>query len=219
MKKMLSLALAVCLSGCQKAEHKFDLTPQPVRAGYLPYRDLVPLPGLKIVPSERSLAYKDVDFGFIDQRIRSSLSMNDDKCSCKRFACVTTVLVDYGVIPAEKMIELVDSQIEKIQQIVDENEGKEEKKKKKKRPAGMKHYDGQDYEMQYKIKPSGYIITLNFYKNNQSPPAAPAFVGEAYTDELTTGTYEAFQFMIDEIIQEHVKRPDEKKIVVNLQYY
>lgn len=93
MKKLISLTLGCLLGGCATQPQVIQ---KPIAIGQGEFRqDLAPLPWVHVLPSERAIAYTDVDFHFIAQHIRQDMVLDIDK-----FKGVNLVLVDYTVLPA-----------------------------------------------------------------------------------------------------------------------
>jgi len=78
-----------------------------------------------------------------------------------------------------------------------------------------KKYKGQKYCKEYIAKPERYFMRLSFYRHNQQPPAPPLFVGAAVLSVRHAAPFEAMHFLVDDIIDEHLKLPY-SQVEVNL---
>jgi hypothetical protein len=78
-----------------------------------------------------------------------------------------------------------------------------------------KKYKGQKYCKEYISKPERYFMRLSFYRQNQQPPAPPLFVGAAVLSVRHAAPFEAMHFLVDDIIDEHLKLPY-NQVEVNL---
>jgi len=218
-KKMGALLACLFLSACHSGVQGPVLEKPPPgenhQAGPTAFYDTVGFPWVHMVPSKRALAYQDVPFHMVQKKVRSSVAMEDAKCRCKRFKGLSMILVDYGVVPTPETENLINSEIQKIHNVVAEYEGKEpvEIKPFNNVPPGpYAMYRGEPYLMSYKEQPTGYVMTLSFFTNNTRPPCPPMFVGTAFMNEQSAGSFEAFAYMAEEIVLEHIKHPEKKEI-------
>jgi hypothetical protein len=78
-----------------------------------------------------------------------------------------------------------------------------------------KKYKGQKYCKEYIAKPERYFMRLSFYRHNQQPPAPPLFVGAAVLSVRHAAPFEAMHFLVDDIIDEHLKLPGAGEGVVD----
>ena len=243
MRRIIGIALTCVLAGCTYGpegpvlQEHVEVEPPAMKIGRSRfYYDTVGVPWVHTIPSKRALAYKDVPFAAIAKKVRSCIAMADAKCKCKRFADVTSVLIDYTVIPTPEMEELIDSEIEKIHKVAEHYnwnapkgmEGRLKSSKRNNKYKKLAHaanendknqeyrmYKGQAYLKTYSPRIDGYVMTLSFYTCNKAPPSPPRFVGTAYMHEQSAGTWEGFSFLVQELVEEHVRHPEKKDILLS----
>jgi hypothetical protein len=91
----ISIAIGVSLVGCTKKE---DLARIDAPGGKEFYRDIAPLPLVHMVPSERAIAFKSVNFSNISQRLRYDMVFGAYE---KKFKKIRLLLIDYTILPHE----------------------------------------------------------------------------------------------------------------------
>jgi hypothetical protein len=98
VKKSISIGLAigVILVGCAKKEENNIKIDAP--GGKEFYREISPLPLVHIIPSERAIAFKDVNFSNISRRLRYNMVFGSYE---KKFKNIRLLLVDYTILPRE----------------------------------------------------------------------------------------------------------------------
>ena len=96
MKNRLGLLTCFLLAACTSAEKKVFSGPV---AG-LEYRNqnTAPWPWVSVVPSERALAMKDVEFDAVSQQIHFDMAFESHQNAFKN---VRVMLIDYTVLPEE----------------------------------------------------------------------------------------------------------------------
>ncbi len=95
MKKIIGITLCCFLTSCYHQSLKVDTGPSP--STNYPLQGTAPLPWVQVLPTKRTIAFKDVDFHIIAQQLRFDMHYFPHK-SLKN---VTLVLVDYAILPAE----------------------------------------------------------------------------------------------------------------------
>lgn len=109
MKKAIGVVTGLLLGGCSPNIPSYVIT-EPSPGLTYTYQGESPLPWVHVVPSERALAMKNVDFSTIARQIHFDISL---PAHLKVLKNVKLVLVDYTILPDEtiqKSIEQKGSQ-------------------------------------------------------------------------------------------------------------
>jgi hypothetical protein len=96
VKKAIGTVLCLSLAGCQGTVVTTEEGPNPSTT--YPFQGIAPLPWVRVVPSERALQLKEVDFDRIAEQLRYDLNYDPHR---KIFRNVRLVLVDYTILPHE----------------------------------------------------------------------------------------------------------------------
>jgi len=96
VKKAIGIAACLLLEGCRSEVSLVDVGPDI--STKWPRQDTAPVPWVRVVPSKRTLALKDVNFTTIAEQIRYDINYAPHK---KKFERVRLVLVDYTILPHE----------------------------------------------------------------------------------------------------------------------
>ncbi len=89
MKRIIGLTLMCLLGGCATQEIKNT----PLKPSL---RDTAPMPWVQVIPSERAIEFKEIEFDYIARHVRQNMA-NDREV----FNNITLVLIDYTILPAE----------------------------------------------------------------------------------------------------------------------
>lgn len=224
MNKTKGLILTLLLSGCilNSRTSNFDsLPPIPRPEGWKGvYNGTIGLPWVRVIPSKRALLFKDVPFELIAEKIRACVDMEDSKCKSTNFKNLTSIMVDYAAVPTAAMNALINSEIAKIDDVVAKHKGQPKVSRHKPydptKGYNYSSYKGQEYATNYMREITGYVMTLSFYACDKTPPSAPFFVGTACINERRAGAFEAFAFLAEEIVLEHIHNPSVKETIVSL---
>ena len=95
MKKAISIFSCFLLGGCMTYMHAEE---GPALGTRYPHQDTAPIPWVSVIPSERAIAFKQVDFDGIAHQLRYDMNYNPHR---NKFKNVGRVLVDYAIIPNE----------------------------------------------------------------------------------------------------------------------
>ena len=96
MKKIIGISLCCLLGGCVFPAVKALKGAAP-SVNY-PHQDLAPLPWISVLPTKRTMAFKEVDFKVIAQQLRFDLRYYPHATKSRY---VTMALVDYAILPPE----------------------------------------------------------------------------------------------------------------------
>lgn len=107
VKKAISLFSCFLLGGCITPYQHVDVG--PAYGTNFPYQDTAPLPWVSVIPSERAIACKEIDFDIIAHQLRYNMSYNPHR---NKFKNVGRVLVDYAILPPEDFMKS-DMQVKK----------------------------------------------------------------------------------------------------------
>lgn len=170
MKKLFSLIACLILEGCLPSA-KVIHGPSP-GVNY-PYQDSAPLPWVCVLPSERAMAMKDVDFKLINHQVRFDMSFEDHTGLYKN---IDLVLIDYTILPP-------GSFGIRTKKIVD--------------------FEGTTYSQKYQTPPKHYFMHVSFFECGKHPPATPAFEETNMLPADYAPPQEAMQVLMHNILRDH----------------
>lgn len=170
MKKTIGIAVGLLLSSCSNPKTEVVAT-SGTSVAY-PHQDTAPWPWVHVVPSERTLAFQEVDFEKIAHQIRFDISSFNHRNVYKK---VRLILVDYTILPHE------ESSINAFKETV---QGEIYAKKYESRPLRYM-MTVSFYECNQKPPaPPTYEITASIRKNRAAPQEAMRLMARDAVEEL-----------------------------------
>lgn len=221
MKKTIGIAACLLLGGCYNGAPSVDTGPDI--STKWPRQDIAPVPWVRVVPSERTLALKDVSFTTIAEQIRYDINYAPHR---NKFGKVRLILVDYTILPHEKspLSSTPNAQDQtppapSVPSVPAQDQSQTPPTPsvpdKANAPATPMVVNNKDSSTQYESRPQRYVMTLSFYECDKLPPDAPIMEETIFMRTNKAAPQEAMRLMAHSIVEDlHVSNI--KKLEVSL---
>lgn len=217
VKKSFGVFVYLLLAGCTGTQ--MTVQEGPTEGTKYPLQDTAPMPWVRVVPSDRALDMKEVDFNVVAHQIRNDLNYDPHH---KLFENVKLVLVDYTILPHEDHTKKISQREEYISPSKgSDHESKASSKKKGPSEEALEEIkmerNGATYSPKNESRPQRYMLSISFYESDTFPPGECFREETIFMEAKKAPPQEAIRTMIHNLIEDiHAAPPSLKKIVVSL---